>query len=361
VVQHTRTSNASSPIFLHTGWRTAGTWLWTHLRENADVLGFYEPLNEALGSISHHDLERFRTDSWASNHPPQERSYYEEFAPFVRRGRRGVDGYRESFALDDWFGDGATAPNGLHAYLAQLVAYATIEQRIGVFKFTRTRGRLPWITHHFPDALHVAVVNNPLDQWCSAWQQAQRHDNPYFLIMPWLILHRNRSSSALAATADALDVAPRALGGGRLQAQYDRALRVIDDITPEASYRACLALWVLETIAALRHGDLVIDIDTLHYDDWYRERLEADLAARTGLHVDFSNFDMSRRTAHRFVSNAFDVERIHGDARTAIATTCGATERERRIAQRAIHLLDRRAAPVPLTLADPAARLQQPA
>ena len=75
-----------------------------------------------------------------------------------------------------------------------------------------------------------------------------RHDNPYFLIMPWLVLHRNARSRAIAAAAAALGVAPIDLGPGRIQQQYDRALPLVAAIEPEDAYRAFLVTWLLGTI-----------------------------------------------------------------------------------------------------------------
>jgi hypothetical protein len=333
------------PIFLHTGWRTAGTWLWTRLREDPGVLGFYEPLNEGLGSIGHADIARFRTDSWASHHPYQGRSYYEEFAPFVRRWQRGVAGYDEHFALDGWFSGARGGHADLRAYLTMLVAHAEARHRVAVCKFTRSLGRLPWITHAFPDASHIVVVRNPLDQWCSAWEQATRHDNPYFLIMPWLALHRNLSCTALATSAALLEIAPIDFGAGRLQRQYDRARALIAHIPPEASYRAFLAIWLLGVLDALRYGDIVVDIDALHHDDAYRPHGERNIAKHTGIDVDFRTFDPARRSAHHGITQLLDLDGVHHDARRAIAALCRSSERTQRVAQRCIQILDRTARP----------------
>jgi len=335
------------PIFLHTGWRTAGTWLWSRMRNDPAVVAFYEPLNEALASIGTRDLRDFRTDSWESRHPFQQRAYYAEFAPFVGRWRRGVARYDERFALDRWFGDADDAPRGLRDYIAMLVAHAEAQDRVGVFKFTRTLGRLAWMRQAFPDAAHVVVVRNPLDQWRSAWDQAMHHGNPYFLIMPWLALHRNAGNAAVASTAALLGVTPLDFGGGRLQRQYDEAAGAIANIDPEASYRAFLVTWILGMIDALRYGEVIVDIDALRDDDAYRPHLERSIAQHTGLHVDLATFEGSRRDVHESVASALDFERVHRDARPVIAAACNANRSPRRVSVRCIQLLDRRGADAP--------------
>jgi hypothetical protein len=312
------------------------------MRDDPSVIGFYEPLNEALASVRVRDIRDFRTDSWESRHPFQQRSYYDEFVPFMRRWRSGIARYDERFALDGWYGGTSAVPSGMHDYIAMLVRHAEAQGCVAVLKFTRSLGRLSWMTHAFPGAAHIVVVRNPLDQWCSAWDQAMRHDNPYFLIMPWLALHRNMKNGAVASLARSLDVTPLDFGGGRLQRQYDRALDTIPSIDPETSYRAFLVTWILGTIDALRHGDIVVDIDALHYDDAYRPDLEQSIERHTGIHVDFGTFEKGRRTTRQAAANVLDLEHVHHDARRAISEVSGSDEDGRRIAYRCRRMLERR-------------------
>src|SRR5262245_47471573 len=53
-------------VFLHTGWRTAGTWLWSRFRARPDVMGFYEPLHERLDDLALHEIPELRADTWDS-------------------------------------------------------------------------------------------------------------------------------------------------------------------------------------------------------------------------------------------------------------------------------------------------------
>jgi hypothetical protein len=45
-------------VFLHTGWRSAGTWVWSRLRELDTATGFYEPLSNVLAELSLADVRR---------------------------------------------------------------------------------------------------------------------------------------------------------------------------------------------------------------------------------------------------------------------------------------------------------------
>ncbi len=311
-------------------------------------MGFYEPLNEVLASIGHGEIRRHRTDSWPSNHPFQERPYYAEFAPFVRRFGRGIRHYDEAFALDGWFGSADHVPGALRTYLGSLVDHAAAGAQTSVFKCTRSLGRMPWFTQTFPDATHVAVVRNPLDQWCSAWQQAMRHGNPYFLVMPWLMLHRNRHRDAVASTAEMLGIDPIDAGTGRLLRQLDRVAGRIAGVDPERSYRAFLVMWALSIIDAFRYADLVVDVDALQHGGAGRHQLEREITAHLGMHVDFRAFDIPRHAAHHPVAHVVDVERVHRDAHRVLTAVCRAGER--RIAQQSAAILDRNVRPAVATV-----------
>ncbi|MGE8488647.1 MAG: hypothetical protein ACN6OQ_09920, partial [Paraburkholderia nemoris] len=43
-------------VFLHTGWRSAGTWVWSRLRALDSATGFYEPFSNVLADLSVADV-----------------------------------------------------------------------------------------------------------------------------------------------------------------------------------------------------------------------------------------------------------------------------------------------------------------
>src|SRR6202000_2312616 len=86
-------------VFLHTGWRSAGTWVWSRLRELDTVTGFYEPLSNVLADLSVADVGASRP-TLTSGHPPLEQPYFDEYRPFLQDGARGVNGYRRRFSID---------------------------------------------------------------------------------------------------------------------------------------------------------------------------------------------------------------------------------------------------------------------
>jgi hypothetical protein len=76
-------SHIIDPIFLHTGWRTVGTWLWSRFRMVEGTRCLYEPLHEDLATLSRDDIARLRADNWASRHPDLAHPYYDEYADLL--------------------------------------------------------------------------------------------------------------------------------------------------------------------------------------------------------------------------------------------------------------------------------------
>ncbi len=86
--------SAAAPVFLHTGWRTRGTWLWSRFRALHGTSCFYEPLSEDLATLSPAAIDASSPTCWASGHPPLHRPYFAEFRPLLKIVARGVRSVR---------------------------------------------------------------------------------------------------------------------------------------------------------------------------------------------------------------------------------------------------------------------------
>src|ERR1700709_2606839 len=104
-------------IFLHAGWRTGGTWLWGRLRAHSGVTGFYEPLHEALPSITAEQIALIKSDNWQSRHTELGKPYFNEFIPLLKLSTVGVPGAKSEFSFDRYF----LAPNDRQADLFRYV------------------------------------------------------------------------------------------------------------------------------------------------------------------------------------------------------------------------------------------------
>jgi hypothetical protein len=280
----------AAPIFLHTGWRTRGTWVWSRFRALASTTCFYEPLAEQLATLRPTAMEAHGPKSWASGHPSWQHPYFTEFRPLLKTATPGVSSYDPAFAVTGFFAEPDAAMPALRDYIALLLRTARTDGGQPVLKFCRSLGRIGWMQRNFPQAIHIALMRNPLTQFVSAQRQFQRHDNPYFLAMPLLLLVRHRDVPEVSAAIRRLAVAlPSLPSGGSLDAGMAACTAHLRRTDPAAWYRGFLAFWTVTAASIPETIDLLIDSDLLTNSGEYRHQCEVDIATLTGRTVDFGD------------------------------------------------------------------------
>ncbi|WNC92182.1 hypothetical protein RI103_28320 [Paraburkholderia sp. FT54] len=297
-----RSSALKQAVFLHTGWRSAGTWVWSRLRELDSVTAFYEPLSNVLADLSLADVSASRP-TLTSGHPPLEAPYFDEYRPFLQEGARGVNGYRRSFSLDRF----ASVPDvefpALQAYLRNLCERTAEQGRVPVFKFCRSSGRLPWLKQAFPQAMHVGVLRNPASQFASGWLLSQQWSNPFFVAAPFRVLGLNQADPLVRQAIEFCGVSlpPSASASNDAYAQAcEHYARTAEG---NNAYRAFVALWILCALRMAGSVDLLIDIDRLGASRDYAADLLAGFETQSGLSPDFGSardlVEETRRGASR--------------------------------------------------------------
>ncbi|RFU45955.1 hypothetical protein [Paraburkholderia sp. DHOC27] len=295
----------SHAVFLHTGYRTAGTWLWSCFRQLDTVTAYYEPLHEMLATIDAAKLASSTADSWHSGHPALDMPYFQEFAHLLQPvdgaadsaassgSVPGMPGYERRFAVDRF--DGAT-PDGaeqMKAYLNHLIRTAHQQGRVPVFKFCRSLGRLRWFRAAFPEAAHIVVEKNPISQWQSCWQLFAQHRNPHFVAVPLAVLSMNRDVPLVRQTLEALRIelpvmpAPLAGAAGEAPATFEACIDFFKDhvqaISPVQAYRGFVAHWLLTLRDAATQADAIFDCDLAARSPAYLASAERWLEELTGL------------------------------------------------------------------------------
>ncbi|MGF6649896.1 hypothetical protein OKW34_000458 [Paraburkholderia youngii] len=283
-----RNTPLKQAVFLHTGWRSAGTWVWSRLRELQGAAGFYEPLSNVLADLKLADVPASRP-TLTSGHPPLAAPYFDEYRPFLREDARGVAGYDRRFSLDRFTREPDATFASLRAYLRALSAHTIEQGRVPVFKFCRTGGRLPWLKRAFAEALHVGVLRNPASQFASGWLLRQQWSNAFFVAAPFRVLGLNQIdplvSEAIGVCGVRLPPLPP-MPDDAYALACEQFARTVDS---DNAYRAFIALWIL---CALRMGegvDLLIDMERLGESRDYATGLSAAFDARCGLAPDFTS------------------------------------------------------------------------
>ncbi len=272
-------------VFLHTGWRTAGTWVWSRFRALPEVRGYYEPFHEALAA-SGEQLATMRADAWESGHPHLDKPYFDEYLRLMSARSVGAPHYEQAFDLDRFSPLDAGMQLKLKRYLDGLLQAAQQDDQVAVLKFCRSMGRLPWITQTYPDALHVAVLRNPAAQWASAWQQLKKSGNSWFIYAPYRVLAGNLDSNRVVRLLNALGCDVSSNWATLSHAHGDAYMRAA---RPEAHYRVFLALWTLNTMMLSEQIDAIVDSDLLSLSPLYGQRCAALLREQCGLPIDFRN------------------------------------------------------------------------
>lgn len=324
----TRDSALKQAIFLHTGWRSAGTWVWSRLRELDAVTGFYEPLSNVLGDLSLADVPASRP-TLTSGHPPLAAPYFDEYRPFLQERARGVAGYRKPFSIDRF----ASVPDAdfpaLRAYLQNLCEHTRARGSVPVFKFCRSSGRLPWLKEAFAQAMHVGVLRNPASQFASGWLLSQQWSNPFFVAAPFRVLGLNQTDPLVRQAIEVCGVSlPPAA-----PTSDDAYAMVCEHYARSAegnnAYRAFIALWILCAWRMAEGVDLLIDIDRLGTSRDYAAELRTGFETQSGLSPDFSSardlVEETRRSAARMTGiDGRSMRTVHSAALKFLKAHAGA-------------------------------------
>jgi hypothetical protein len=191
----------AAPVFIHSSWRTASTWLWSRLRQAPTAIAYYEFFHERLETCTIENLRDNDFARWNSKHP-EGAPYFLEFAPLV--GPNGaVRGFDASMAIERFMpvegvrGDLSLAER---SYVEGLIESAAQRQKIPVLTETRTLGRINALAKAFPGR-HVLLVRNLFHQWASYSEQCAA-GNRFFLEMLFATVEASRRDPFVALLAD---------------------------------------------------------------------------------------------------------------------------------------------------------------
>jgi hypothetical protein len=324
--------NEQQSIFLHTGWRSAGTWVWSRFRALPNASAFYEPLHPLLADLTLPDISALQP-TWTSGHPPLNAPYYEEYRPFMQASAPGVAGYRKSFATDRFANTPDAGFPALHAYLKNLCDSTQAQGKIPVFKFCRSSGRLPWLRDAFPDALHAVVLRNPASQFASGWLLLQQWSNPFFVAAPFRVLGLNQTDPVVKHAMEMCGV--RLPSDSPASPDYAAACeRYAQTVEGDNAYRAFVALWILGASRIAEGSDLVIDMDRIGQTPTHATELRTQLRSSTGATPSFHGardlVEETRRSAGQMSGiDGRSIRAVHFAAQKFMLSQAGTSAIER--------------------------------
>ncbi len=270
--------------FLHSSWRTGSTYLWDLFRRDGAALCYYEPFHEDLATLSP-QRARARWPVPSEGHPVLERPYFYEYGPLA--GVNGVRGYESRFAYADFFGAASSRLLSQESYLRGLMDVAERSGRAAVFGFCRSTGRLAGLRTSFPDACHILLVREAEDQWSSSASMRALHANPYFLVMPVLVLCTAAPGTRAQAVRDLLGL-PEIVPSG-VERDYRKALDVVEGSPSGRLYGWFCAYYLLSAVSSLPYADAVLSLSSLSRGRLRQWRTAGQLRRCSGFKVSFSS------------------------------------------------------------------------
>ena len=246
-------------IFLHSGFRTGSTFVWSCFRRAPRTVAYYEIFNDALATLTTGDLAGLRQDVWNSKHPAGA-PYFLEFLPLI--DGVGVAGFESAMSYERFVpaqGCGGPVSELEIRYGRGLITHAEDRGRIPVLTSTRSLGRVRGFKQALP-GLHILLYRNVFQQWCSFTGQAVGGNN-YFL-------------DRIAETV-------------RLNL-HDRTLRELNALFPTekpshddpATFFMFLFLHLHVYTQSAGGADVVMDLNRLAADRSYRLDIERQMAAQ---------------------------------------------------------------------------------
>ena len=250
------------------------------------MLAFCEPFHERLARCTADTILRDTEQAWDSRHPRLNAPYFAEYLPLL--SGNGVARYEDRFAVRRYFVP-TQQPLDEAAYLASLLRLAENNGKQATLGFSRSLGRAGAIKRVF-GGHHVVLIRDPVQQWLSARSQRLEHRSPYFDLGYLMILALASRLSVAGRIARWLEI-PH-LRFGSFGHQYRLLRRRFEPLNDELSYRAFIAVYMLSYTKALRHADIVIDMDRLSGSRPYADAVSAELLQATGVDLDFRDCSM---------------------------------------------------------------------
>jgi len=293
------------PVFIHGGFRTSSTWLWSKFRQNPQFWCYYEIFNGAIQSVDTLNFEKFSSSAWNSRHPKSQ-PYYIEYLPLLD------DTPRLTFSpLEKQHGEYFIPPGGISAqldrrskaYVARLIHAAQSQyQKQPVLSCTGMLGKVAGLKRGF-GGIHLLLIRNLFSQW-NSYSGQQREGVSFFFDYLFGALKFARDDAFLLYLKEFSKVDEfESSGEWASRNRYDDVFCVF------------VAFHVYLLVHASRHCDVVIDSNKLAVEhNGYRQNMESTLAQLIGHHVDLSgareSLDCPRYQISRPSEAKFVIERL---------------------------------------------------
>jgi hypothetical protein len=263
-------------IFVHSLFRAGSTAFFNAFRQNINVVCYLEPFHEGFAdkssTASWRKIDKYETNTKYFRHPELDRPYFFEYTP-PDISEIIESHFHPSFSFKLYFTNDERESRDFIEYLKVLGRART---KLAMFKCCRTIGRLEVLRRAFSEALHIALIRDPISQFESY-----------------------RINSYFPTTTDEIFFHPRA--PKVFQEIWVQRARVLSSLNSHRlelinieSYVKFYAVWLWAKQVAEAHADLVIHVDEFPQNFAMREELQQRLQKMFDLDIDFSGISINK-------------------------------------------------------------------
>lgn len=255
------------PIFIHSLFRTGSTYVWSKFRRQEAYCCYYEPFHQEMANLEHGKIDIWGYDKSCTQwmrHPDLDVGYLREYERLLEPGVKGVPYFKKSFSFDDFFNNGENPDQ--KKYIDFLLESAG--EKTPVLQFNRSAGRIEWFKRNYPDALHIYLVRNPVDQFHSYLDMYEKNKLDSFLTMDLIITGVNRLLDLIQLPASRIPL---------FEFHSDLFLdekfvysRLLSAYSIEEKYYIFYFIWLVSLIENALNADFLLDIGLLSTDTSYR-------------------------------------------------------------------------------------------
>ena len=258
------------PVFIHSLFRTGSTYIWNKFRQSDRYYCYYEPFHQDFVSLSreHPDLWEFSKAVTEHMHfPDLERSLTFEYRSLFVPGENGLPLFRKSFSFDEYCYNGSNPR--VKKYLDSLIANA--KDKIPVLKFNRSSLRIRWFKSNYPESVNLYLVRHPHDQFHSYLSMMKDNGLDVFLIMDLMIAGKNQNAGMFKLLASRIPL----VDFPKRNFQIERLIYGIlgNCYSIKEKYYIFYFIWLYSYYENVLNADLIVNLDLLTSNPYYREKI----------------------------------------------------------------------------------------
>ena len=309
-----------APVFIHSLFRTGSTYVWLKFRNNEQYYCYYEPFNEVL-SILTTDVSNLLNKNIAVDvlgHPAIKKRYFFEYEKLLTDGVPGVPNFKKSFTFDDFYC--FEEHIDLKNYINFLIS--NTNGKIPVFQFNRSALRVKWFKRQFSNSHNIYLLRNPRDNWASYMNHLEK-GNTYFVKMDLLLASLNSKNTRFIKLSEAIPLFEyHNKDFGKEFVFYDQITSVY---STKEKYWIFYYIWFTALIENVLYSDLILNINRIKKDLFYRKKIEDFLSSNGILNINFEDANIKEYSSYPLLNKI--MEDIENEVQRIVLQDFGADQK----------------------------------